>query len=65
MDWSRDAMYATIPRATTATIYAFPKDRRARPNPLTVPRSDHDRVTAPHVCFGLSEPFHDLRDDAV
>src|SRR2546425_1664420 len=56
---------ATIPRATTATRYAFPNDRSARGNSLMVHRSDHDRVAAPHVRLGLSEPLHDLGDDAV
>src|SRR2546427_12993886 len=62
---NRDATYATIPRATTATRYAFPNERRARPNSLMVLRSDHDRVAAPHIRFGQSKLFHDLGDDAV
>src|SRR2546427_12135617 len=62
---NRDATYATIPRATTATRYAFPNERRARPNSLMVLRSDHDRVTAPHIRFALSKSFHDLADDSV
>src|SRR3989442_9795458 len=65
LDRRRDTTYATIPRATTATMYAFPNDRRARVNSLIVHRSDHDRMAAPHVRLGLSEPLHDLGDDAV
>src|SRR5438093_9753661 len=61
----RAATNARIPRATTATMYAFPNDRRARANSLMVHRSDHDRVAAPHVRLGLSESFHNLCDDAV
>src|SRR3989442_2199817 len=65
LDRRRDTTYSTIPRATTATMYAFPNDRRARVNSLMVHRSDHDRMAAPHVRLGLSEPLHDLGDDAV
>src|SRR2546422_9364766 len=63
---NREARNASMPRARTATTYAFPKTIIARLSSAIVPSgSDHDGVAAPHVRLRLSQSFHDLGDDAV
>src|SRR2546426_11429889 len=63
---NREARNARMPRARTATTYAFPKTIIARLSSAIVPSgSDHDGVAASHVRLRLSQSLHDLGHEAV
>src|SRR3989442_14341562 len=63
---NREARNASMPRARTATTYAFPKTIIARLSSAIVPSgSDHDGVAASHVRLRLYQSLHDLGHNAV